>query len=163
MQRTVHTVPTPSPPTLWKRGVRALLAVTILLSLPLATVQFPSLLGQSHALVVVDDEAPAALRSGDVVFLQATALQDIRERDLVILRAHGGATGLVVREVTGVHITDHDRTLQVEGEQDPVPGDRVVGRVSVVLPAYGHLLQGPGLPDGSQLQEAASALLPDAP
>lgn len=133
----------------WRRAIH-IFGVVLLVAfvLPFVAYAFPPIVGASGSYIVVsdsmNDEPAPVIQAGDVVYVYDTPVDRIEEGDVITY--HSGGELVKTHRVVDVQReggTTYFRTkgdLNEEADPEPVPADRVIGTVEVVVPYIGHLL-----------------------
>lgn len=139
-------------------GLAVLVAVVGLF----AVVAVPQLAGADESYVVQSDSMSPTIEAGAVVFVEATPPEQIEEGDVITYRRGDGEPSLTTHRVVGVEERADGRYFETKGDanedpdQQPVPGDSVVGRVDFHLPYVGYAVSFAG----SQLGIALLLIVP---
>lgn len=134
------------------RLARGLVAAALLVAvLPFVTFVVPQLAGADHSFVVLSSSMAPAMAAGDVVFVSDVPVGSVEQGDVIAFEtadsaAAPGSTGRITHRVVDVESREGEVYFHTKGDANeapdatPVPADRLIGQVSLVVPALGHVV-----------------------
>lgn len=121
---------------------------------PFLAFAVPQAVGASHSYVVLSSSMSPAIEAGDVVFVSDVRAEAIADGDVVTYTPVGEPLSTQGERITHrvVDVVDRNDGLYFETKGDAndapdeqlVPADRVVGRVTLHLPALGYVISAAG-------------------
>jgi len=122
------------------------LVVLIVLLVPFVVYGVPGVVGADHSFVVLSGSMEPTMSPGDAVLVEETDPEAIEEGD-VITFARSDEDTPVTHRVIGVESQEEALVFETQGDAndqpdaDPVPGESVIGVVSITIPLIGHVVQ----------------------
>jgi signal peptidase len=139
-------------------AVRTLGVVLVVLVIaPFAVHAVPQVVGADHSYVVLSSSMEPTMSAGDVVVVEETPPSELEQNDIIVYAppgGHEGGTDRVTHRIVGVVSKDGQRHFRTKGDanEDPdetlVPAGNVKGRVTLTIPAVGHVILFAGRPTG---------------
>lgn len=136
---------------------RRIVAAFVLLGFatPFLVFAVPEFVGASHSYAETGRSMSPTIREGDAVFVSDVAADDIETGDVVSFRPlpNSGlpASTVVTHRVVGVTERNGETYVRTKGDAnanadpEPVPAERVVGRVTLTVPKLGALVRTVGI------------------
>ncbi|MDB5185374.1 MAG: signal peptidase type [Candidatus Saccharibacteria bacterium] len=133
-------------------GSRALLRASLLVGLLVVTAVMLLLVVSGKLVTVQSGSMSPLIRKGDAVFLKPVSPKQLRTGQIVTYDRAGRSGQLVTHRL--IHITGSRLTVQgdaLTSPDPPVPESAIVGRVAVIVPRLGVVINGIRTPPGLAL------------
>jgi signal peptidase len=131
------------------RDISIRLGVVALL-IPFLLFTVPGLTGNREAFIVASGSMEPTIPEGSVIFIKYTPESRVEEGDIIAFRNWNISPDkpfFVTHRVIDVHQNDSQIYFTTQGDAnpepdaEPVPSNRLIGKVSMIIPYYGHLIE----------------------